>query len=166
MVGIEPIYNEKRFVSYCKKLTRATGLHDDLLQHCAIRIYEGGRLTKLKNSDDLFKYFVVVAREQYIFERSKFNKLYSRLKEIPTEPRDQINGDEPNPFKQFLNKKLAEAPTNKTDFVYKEIFYLYLKHGSIRQVCKETGFEFNQVANIIKDFKTQIEHEYKQLTRN
>ncbi len=179
-VAISAIYTEPRFIKYCRQLTRNNGLHDDLLQHVAIIIHDQEKITGMQTTDDLYQYFRTIAWRQKNHEHSPFNKAYKdRIQATRNKPgqkkpkrsapayieeltRLPYQTNETDNFRQFINTKLKERhrPANVRDFVQKEIFALYLKTGSIREIVRAYGMEFNQVRKVIVSYKLKIEKEY------
>lgn len=158
---IDEIYRDKRFIQVCRGITKGSDLADDLLQHCAILLYERGFVPD-KDKGNLFDYFSMTALNQWRMPSSKFNKEYKVHKEIPSGLNIKVTDDQSqNNFLQFLDKSLEEIPKSKRRKFAQSIFLVYLKLGSIRAVSLETGIDQNLVTSTIKFYKTQIEHEYR-----
>ena len=72
---INKIFEEHRFLSLCRNITAGSDLADDLLQHCAIRIYEKG-FTPDSRKGNLYVYFKTMAQNEWNHPSSKFNQVY------------------------------------------------------------------------------------------
>lgn len=175
---IDLIYREKRFIAYCRKLTKATGLHDDLLQHCAIAIVEQKVLEKINNPDELFGYFCRIAYFQWSNPYKAFSKTHRVTEEILMNPYPEGHDLESvtddfiwqrelqaeNPFYTFMKKDLDTPPPpgDKAAFVEKEVMHLCLRYGSIRKACAAAGLDFNHVRKVVNNYATKIKTQYEQ----
>lgn len=128
MSTIRDIFTEKRYITFCRKITKGTDLADDLLQHCAIRIHEKGVCEDPRAKFTLFSYFKRTAINEWRHPASKFNQLYRRNPTLPINQqisRDTVE-DEPTDFRRWLDRHLSrdtsynEAKVRKAEAKAKE----------------------------------------------
>lgn len=162
VVEFKDVYNDLRFIRYCKTYAKSTSLHEDLLQHCLEICYIKNKTNPFQTMDDLFKYFKTVVFNQYAGERSTFSKQYATKKETTL---TNFNSKLKYPalmqgecfeYSECLKTIDRQKPKTIKEFVQSELFELYLKNGSVLKVCKITGFCRSTVNELINDYKKQL----------
>lgn len=125
---IESIYNDKRVNEFISKL-KPTYLQADLKSHCIFEIYrisnkEPGKIEALFKNNQLFAWFVGMAKMQLFSERSTFYRQY--IREFEDEVHFEHVADKVVNFEfayvREAEKKQAEEKAGVTaDWIYHEL---------------------------------------------
>ena len=165
---IAELYLDHRYKRITRNVCKDIGYHytDDMHSEIVLRIIEeGDDLTEIRN---LFYYFHAYAvkwirynytlAKVYGFNHNRLDRPYEFIEEL-----DYSEGEESEEDKlsdKFIDNKeylLADKEEDTwRDKYEKELFKLYLKHGSYREVQKAVNIPFRSVADALKSFKEKI----------
>jgi DNA-directed RNA polymerase specialized sigma24 family protein len=157
---IEQIYSDPKFIKACRKITGGSELADDLLQHCAIKIYE--KKIDSKSIKSPIQFFKSVAWREWYTPSSKFNQQYGHKDRVPLIGHTKaIPLKDESTFIDWLNDYLSEPKQSKVLKFQNEIFLLYLKLNSTQKVSEFLNIEINVIKKSVRNYTEIIENEYK-----
>lgn len=175
--------NDKELREICKRITRNSELWEDLYQHSLIILFETNqeRLEDLQQDNKLKAFMIKVMLNQWTYYASDFNKTYATNTTYnkqdyiisltsDTASVDACKFDIDQTLKYFTTitpetiqatktlEKIKREDNNKgSGFPYRtELFKLYLKEGSSRNIQKSVGIHYCSASKTLKQIKEQI----------
>lgn len=175
--------NDKELREICKKITRNSEIWEDLYQHCLIRFFEVSQaiIDNVEQNKKEKAYLIKIMLNEWTNKYSEFNKTYATS--ITYNKQDYITSitsdttsidackfDIDQTLKYFTTitpetiqatktlEKIKREDNNKgSGFPYRtELFKLYLKEGSSRNIQKSVGIHYCSASKTLKQIKEQI----------
>lgn len=168
---ITEIYNDKKYIDYCRKVMNGDDLHKDLFQYVCLYLAEmkETKLLQLHNTGGLRMYIARIIYINAYSQSSQFRKQYESGEDLPAKIVELFEDDEAEMFKDESIKKIKKAieeaeKESIKNGVYPasaKLFQIYLECGNGREVARRTGIPYITVWKHIEDFKNKIRAKIK-----